>query len=183
MSTPARVQANLPRTAIDFLLQPFKREQVYVPRRSEHTQEIPVLKGEAVVWQFYIQDTFNLEFSATFQPCNVQPEPDLFMEDHHDELDFETDGSNSDGIRVAVAVPTNVHNLGHVQGFQPPMLVHCPTRYATVTGEPVQGSYTCPSAGRMTLRWNNQYSRFRGKQLSFIAESVTPHAMKAATEA
>ncbi|CAN0395570.1 unnamed protein product, partial [Ectocarpus sp. 12 AP-2014] len=61
--------------------------------------------------------------------------------------------------------------------------VHLPTRYSTGGGDPVQGSFSCPAAGTCILRWDNAFSRLRGKRLCFVFESVTVQTMQAAIEA
>ncbi|CAM9915648.1 unnamed protein product, partial [Scytosiphon promiscuus] len=61
--------------------------------------------------------------------------------------------------------------------------VHLPTRYSTGGGDPVQGSFSCPAAGTCILRWDNSFSRLRGKRLRFVFESVTVQTMRAAIEA
>ncbi|CAM9431368.1 unnamed protein product, partial [Ectocarpus fasciculatus] len=61
--------------------------------------------------------------------------------------------------------------------------VHLPTRYSTGSGDPVQGSFSCPAAGTCILRWDNAFSRLRGKRLCFVFESVTVQTMQAAIEA
>eukprot|EP00903_Cladosiphon_okamuranus_P007092 g6891.t2 len=61
--------------------------------------------------------------------------------------------------------------------------VHLPTRYSTGGGDPVQGSFSCPAAGTCILRWDNSFSRLRGKRLCFVFESATIPTMRAAIEA
>ncbi|CAM9417264.1 unnamed protein product [Pylaiella littoralis] len=62
-------------------------------------------------------------------------------------------------------------------------IVHLPTRYSTGGGDPVQGSFSCPAAGTCILRWDNSFTRLRGKRLCYVFESATIQTMRAAIEA
>ncbi|CAM9392879.1 unnamed protein product, partial [Phaeothamnion confervicola] len=86
----------------------------------------------------------------------------------------------ADGGSATAGGATGGSEGGGGSGMQ---VVHKATRYSTVGGRAVRGSFTCPADGRVVLLWDNSHSRIWGKRLSYAVESVTPSTMRAATEA
>ncbi|CAM9741485.1 unnamed protein product, partial [Choristocarpus tenellus] len=187
-----------PKTAIDFLLQPFDYSKAYVPRRESHRVCIDVLRGESVVWKFIVEDHMDLEFSVAFQPHPVGPPPlatwPLSFEGDTAGASVQENKSNNDvlvqdpgmeqGAVVEECEMVGIEVKEKVDKDQGRQTVHHPTRYLTGAGEqPARGSFTCPMDGTCILLWDNSYSRLRGKRLSFVVESVTVDTMRAAIEA
>uniref|UniRef100_A0AAV1T7U2 GOLD domain-containing protein n=1 Tax=Peronospora matthiolae TaxID=2874970 RepID=A0AAV1T7U2_9STRA len=62
-------------------------------------------------------------------------------------------------------------------------VVHARTRYVVTIGRAVEGSFRCDRAGKITLTWDNSYSRLRGKNVLYQVQVVTGSVMASATAA
>lgn len=55
-----------PITALDFLLQPFENQQIYIPRNQQFYIDIKLEKGETLVWRYQLGSGQNIDFFAIF---------------------------------------------------------------------------------------------------------------------
>jgi hypothetical protein len=169
-------------TAIDFILQPFDEHQVFIPRRSEYSVEMAVLRGETVAWRFTVAADFDVEFSVEFCSRETDGTGD-FKATGEVEGDSER-GRLQERMQTCTISPQKVRRRRRSEPSSspsPPLggeFVGRPTRCSIL-----QGSYTCRGDGRCILRWGNAYSRLRGKRLSIVVKAVDAQVMQAAVEA
>lgn len=64
-------------TAIEFILQPFAYEKMYIPRGSRHEVVVPITKDEQfLVWKFELED-YDVDFSVQFVPSPLEQPVEL----------------------------------------------------------------------------------------------------------
>uniref|UniRef100_M4BCW8 GOLD domain-containing protein n=1 Tax=Hyaloperonospora arabidopsidis (strain Emoy2) TaxID=559515 RepID=M4BCW8_HYAAE len=137
--------ARLHMTAIDFILQAFPLEKLFVPRSSQQEVVVQVTASgkdedasQFIVWKFELEE-FDVDFSVSFTPVPCEQE---LVE-----------------------------------------VVHARTKYVMTIGRAVEGSFRCDRTGKITLTWDNSYSRLRGKNVLYQVQVVTGSVMASATAA
>ena len=59
-------QNSTPLTALDFLLQPFENQQIYIPRYQQYYVDVRLEKGETLVWRYQLGCGQDVDFFAIF---------------------------------------------------------------------------------------------------------------------
>mmetsp|Transcript_24395 Transcript_24395/g.35832 ORF Transcript_24395/g.35832 Transcript_24395/m.35832 type:complete len:1001 (-) Transcript_24395:240-3242(-) len=184
-------------SAVDFILQPFESQTVYIPRCKQFFIDFKIDKGCTLVWRFSVGCGCDVDFCALFReslfckfkrrtsddsasgnsastsPVEVKPADGTSVKIMDDVSARLFDGLMERGLKSA-------EELVRTPEFKTVQLVTPPKK---VKGPPLSGSFTADRSGVYRMVWDNSFSAFTGKHIEYCAQCVGEGTMQAALKA
>lgn len=179
-----------PLSALELLLQPFEYQDTYIPRLRLFLLDIKMEKGEHCVWQFYLAPGTDIEFVGFYRETtsSTQNKNDSVLRIMNDISTRMLDKLIENGVANAVEMLTKTRGCQQVPQEQSPhptlSLASALRKTIQPASQPAQnvqpfiGSYSCSKSGILRLVWNNCFSRFTGKYLTYKLQVVSNSTMQ-----